>query len=56
MVTELVWKPPVWVRTTIDEDEVERQRISAILAKLPPPDADDEEIDNVDDDDDQEND
>ena len=28
------WKMPIWVRTTIDEDEIERQRQRALWKRL----------------------
>lgn len=42
----LIWRPVPWVRTTLDEDEVERQRIRAILAKLPAPEDEPDEPDD----------
>lgn len=49
-----LWKPVQWARTTIDEDEIERQRQKALWKRLEHlSDPDDEERDEVEEDEDE---
>lgn len=50
----MTWQPVVWERTTIDADEIERQRMKALWARLPAAQPDEDEIDDDESEDDDE--
>lgn len=43
----MTWKPLVWERTTVDEEEIERERMRALWKRLEAiPDDDDDDDDD----------